>query len=330
MKAKKQPVKSVDRRNRIWETWLPRPMTVPGFLVLFSVLSAVASFAAVFLWDFGEAGYAVCGSAYGASVLLLLLLTVNNIYRTPKGREAMLLGVIAISILANCLPIAGSIWVRPVGQGQPYLIEMRPVEVYAFLLGVGQVVLQITVGTVTLFVAMARNPAHKSVSVEKCAPVAGDGKAGWPRPMSIVGFWLWLVALSLLSASALFLLIDMKEGVRAFPGCRYGATVLALLLLIAYNIYRSRKGRKAMLIGLVTISVLITARVFGTCIAWLQSAADQAYQRMAMQTLLMGIAQMILEIAAGGAAYLAARRRDADTAQPPQPVGADGRPAAGS
>lgn len=122
----------------------------------------------------------------------------------------MLLGVIAISILANSLPIAGSIWVRPVGPGQPYLIEMRPADVYAFLLGVGQVVLQITVGTVALFVAMARNPAHKGVSVETCAPAAGDGKARWPRPMSIVGFWLWLVALSLLSASALFLLIDTK------------------------------------------------------------------------------------------------------------------------
>ena len=322
MKAKKQQVKSVDRRNRIREIWLPRPMTVPGFLVLFSVLAAFAGFAAIFLWDFGEAGYAVCGSVYGASVLLLLLLTVHNIYRAPKGRGAMLLGVIAISILANYLPIAGSIWVRPVGQGQPpYLIEMRPVDVYAFLLGVGQVVLQIAVGTVTLFVAMARNPAHKGVSVETCAPAAGDGKARWPRPMSIVGFWLWLVALSLLSASALFLLIDTKEGVRAFPGCRYGATVLALLLLIAYNIYRSREGRKAMLIGLAAISVLVTARVFDTCIGWLQNAADQAYQRMAMQTLLIGIAQMILEIAAGGAAYLAARRRDADTAQAREAVG---------
>ena len=86
MKTKKQQVKSADKRNRIREIWLPRPMTVPGFLILFSVLSAVASFTAVLLWDFGEAGYAVCGSAYGASVLLLLLLTVNNIYRAPKGR----------------------------------------------------------------------------------------------------------------------------------------------------------------------------------------------------------------------------------------------------
>lgn len=321
MKTKKQQVKSADKRNRIREIWLPRPMTVPGFLILFSVLSAVASFTAVLLWDFGEAGYAVCGSAYGASVLLLLLLTVNNIYRAPKGRGAMLLGVIAISILANSLPIAGSIWVRPVGPGQPYLIEMRPADVYAFLLGVGQVVLQITVGTVTLFVAVARNPAHKGVSAKTCAPAAGDGKARWPRPMSIVGFWLWLVALSQLSVSSLFLLIDTKEGVRAFPGCRYGATVLALLLLIAYNIYRSREGRKAMLIGLAAISVLLTARVFDTCIGWLRNAADQAYQRMAMQTLLIGIAQMILEIAAGSAAYLAARPRDADTAQAREDAG---------
>ena len=96
---------------------------------------------------------------------------------------------------------------------------------------------------------------------------------------------------------------------------------MALLLLIAYNIYRSREGRKAMLIGLAAISVLVTARVFDTCIGWLQNAADQAYQRMAMQTLLIGIAQMILEIAAGGAAYLAARRRDADTAQAREAVG---------
>ena len=49
MKTKKQQVKSADKRNRIREIWLPRPMTVPGFLILFSVLSAVASFTAVLL-----------------------------------------------------------------------------------------------------------------------------------------------------------------------------------------------------------------------------------------------------------------------------------------
>lgn len=322
MNAKGPQVKSEDRRNPIREIWLPRPMVVPGFLALFSVLSAVASFAAIFLWEFGESGYAVLGSVYVASVLLLLLLAVNNIYRAPKSRGAMLLGVIAISILANSLPIAGSIWVRPVGPSQPYLIEMRPADVYGVLICVGQIVLQITTGTVTLFVAMVRNPAHKGTSVETRAPTAGDRQAGLPRPMSIVGFWLWFIALSMLSASALFLLIDTKEGVGAFPGCRYGATVLALLLLVAYNIYRSREGRKAMLIGLVAISVLVTARVFDICIAWFQSTTDQAYQRMAMRTLLIGIVQMILEIAAGSAAHLAARRRDANTAQEREDTGA--------
>ena len=152
----------------------PRPMSLAGFLFWFAALSAMASFSLLLAFEFHDDGLYPYGVVYVLAVLLLLLLTIYNIFQAPARNGCMFIGVVVLSILANGWLIDLSIWVYPVGPDQPYIVKMKPDDVSLLLVCVGQIIAEIAAGTIALFAAMARR-SGKNINQDREAS-QGNGQ----------------------------------------------------------------------------------------------------------------------------------------------------------
>ena len=139
----------------------PRPMSLVGFLFWFAAISVMASFSLLLTFEFYDDGLYPYGVVYVLVVLLLLLLTIYNIFQAPARNGCMLIGVIVLSILANSWLIDLSIWLYPIGPNQPYVVKMKPDDVLLLLLCVGQIIAEIAAGTIALLTAMSRRSMIK-------------------------------------------------------------------------------------------------------------------------------------------------------------------------
>lgn len=137
----------------------PRPMSLAGFLFWFAALSAMSSFSLLLAFEFHDDGLYPYGVVYVLAVLLLLLLTIYNIFQAPARNGCMFIGVVVLSILANGWLIDLSIWVYPVGPDQPYIVKMTPDDVVLLLLCIGQILAETAAGTIALFAVTARRCA---------------------------------------------------------------------------------------------------------------------------------------------------------------------------
>lgn len=152
----------------------PRPMSLVGFLFWFAAISVMASFSLLLTFEFHDDGLYPYGVVYVLVVLLLLLLTIYNIFQAPARNGCMLIGVIVLSILANGWLIDLSIWVYPVGPDQPYIVKMKPDDVSLLLVCAGQIIAEIAAGTIALFAAMVRR-SGKNINQDREVP-QGNGQ----------------------------------------------------------------------------------------------------------------------------------------------------------
>lgn len=139
----------------------PRPMSLAGFLFWFAAISVMASFSLLLTFEFHDDGLYPYGVVYVLVVLLLLLLTVYNIFQAPARNGCMLIGVIVFSILANSWLIDLSIWLYPIGPDQPYIVKMKPDDVSLLLVCTGQIIAEIATGTIALLMATSRHSMLK-------------------------------------------------------------------------------------------------------------------------------------------------------------------------
>ena len=173
-KMKNTKLLATDRpRERAQRRW-PRPMSLAGFLFWFAAISVMASFSLLLTFEFHDDGLYPYGVVYVLVVLLLLLLAIYNIFQAPARNGCMFIGVVVLSILANGWLIDLSIWVYPVGPGQPYIVKMKPDDVSLLLVCVGQIIAEIAAGTIALFAAMARR-SGKNINQDREAS-QGNGQ----------------------------------------------------------------------------------------------------------------------------------------------------------
>lgn len=173
-KMKNTKLLATDRTRNRAQRGRPRPMSLAGFLFWFAAISVMASFSLLLAFEFREDGIWPYGAMYGIAVLLLLLLTIYNIFQAPARNGCMFIGVVALSILANGWLIDLSIWVYPVGPDQPYIVKMKPDDVSLLLVCVGQIIAEIAAGTIALFAAMARR-SGKNINQDREAS-QGNGQ----------------------------------------------------------------------------------------------------------------------------------------------------------
>lgn len=149
-------------------------------------------------------------------------------------------------------------------------------------------------------------------------PPAPNGRRrfqhGWPRPMTIMGFFFWFSALSFLAGFSLLLAFEFDESGCRFYGSLYGIIVALLLALAVYNIYRSpAKAGGIKLLLLLLVSILANAPLLSLSI-WIGPVGpDQPYiirmQPDDVRLFLICIGQIVLEIAAGTATLFASMAR---------------------
>lgn len=139
-------------------------------------------------------------------------------------------------------------------------------------------------------------------------------RRGWPRPMTVMGFFFWFSALSFSASFSLLLAFEFDEPGRRFYGGLYAIILAALLAFAVHNIYRSpaKTGGFKLLILLI-VSILANALPISLSIWICPVGPDQPYiirmQPDDVRLFLICIGQIVLEIAAGTATLFASMAR---------------------